>query len=48
VRIASRGTQGVTLFDTQGEKVVSVERLGTDAEGGEEPDAADAPPEGTA
>jgi len=48
VRIASRGTQGVTLFDTQGEKVVSVERLGTDAEGGEDPDAADAPPEGTA
>jgi DNA gyrase subunit A len=46
VRIASRGTQGVTLFDTQGEKVVSVERLGTDAEGGEEPDVADAPPEG--
>jgi DNA gyrase subunit A len=33
VRIASRGTQGVTLFDTQGEKVVSVERLGSDADG---------------
>jgi DNA gyrase subunit A len=28
IRIASRATQGVTLFDTQGEHVVSVERLG--------------------
>jgi hypothetical protein len=35
VRIASRGTQGVTLFDTQGEKVVSVERLSSDENGGE-------------
>ena len=34
IRIASRGTQGVTLFDTQGEHVVSVERLSED-EGGE-------------
>ncbi|HVY21649.1 MAG TPA: DNA gyrase subunit A [Bauldia sp.] len=30
IRVAGRGTQGVTLFDTQGEKVVSVERLGED------------------
>jgi DNA gyrase subunit A len=27
IRIAGRATQGVTLFDTQGEHVVSVERL---------------------
>ena len=31
VRIAGRGTQGVRLFDTQGEKVVSVEHLAGDA-----------------
>jgi DNA gyrase subunit A len=31
IRIAGRGTQGVTLFDTQGEHVVSVERLSEDA-----------------
>jgi len=46
VRIASRGTQGVTLFDTQGEKVVSVERLGVDADGeapSEEPGEGGAP-----
>jgi DNA gyrase subunit A len=30
IRVAGRGTQGVTLFDTQGEKVVSVERLSED------------------
>ena len=35
IRIASRGTQGVTLFDTgEGEHVVSVERL-TEDEGEE-------------
>jgi DNA gyrase subunit A len=33
IRIAGRGTQGVTLFDTQGEKVVSVERLSEDESG---------------
>jgi hypothetical protein len=27
IRIARRGTMGVTLFDTDGEHVVSVERL---------------------
>jgi DNA gyrase subunit A len=37
IRIAGRGTQGVTLFDTQGEKVVSVERLSEEeGEGGED------------
>ena len=35
IRIAGRGTQGVTLFDTQGEKVVSVEHLADDAANGE-------------
>jgi DNA gyrase subunit A len=40
VRIAGRNTQGVTIFRTSGEKVVSVERL---ADGGE--DADDAGPE---
>jgi DNA gyrase subunit A len=38
IRIASRATQGVTLFDTQGEHVVSVERLGeadSDKNGGD-------------
>ncbi|ESQ80426.1 DNA gyrase subunit A [Asticcacaulis sp. YBE204] len=35
VRIASRNTQGVTIFRTSGEKVVSVERL---AESGEDAD----------
>jgi len=35
IRVASRGTQGVTLFDTQGEKVVSVEHLADDAANGE-------------
>ena len=33
IRIAGRGTQGVTLFDTQGEKVVSVEHLADEGEG---------------
>jgi DNA gyrase subunit A len=32
IRIAGRGTQGVTLFDTQGEKVVSVEHLADEGE----------------
>jgi DNA gyrase subunit A len=32
VRVAGRATQGVTLFDTQGEHVVSVERLSEDAD----------------
>jgi DNA gyrase subunit A len=32
IRIAGRGTQGVILFATQGEKVVSVEHLGEDEE----------------
>ncbi len=45
IRIAGRGTQGVTLFDTQGEKLVSVEHLGEDANGedgeiGEAPETA--------
>ena len=36
IRIAGRGTQGVTLFDTaEGEHVVSVERLSEDADGEE-------------
>ena len=30
IRIASRGTQGVRLFDTQGEKIVSVEHVAGD------------------
>jgi DNA gyrase subunit A len=36
IRIAGRGTQGVTLFDTQDEKVVSVEHVAGDAAGGED------------
>ena len=36
VRIAGRGTQGVTLFDTQGEKVVSVEHVAGDVASGED------------
>jgi DNA gyrase subunit A len=36
IRIAGRGTQGVTLFDTQGEKVVSVEHVAGDAANGDE------------
>jgi DNA gyrase subunit A len=39
VRVIGRGTQGVTLFDTSGAKVVSVERLSedeADGDGGEE------------
>jgi DNA gyrase subunit A len=36
IRVIGRGTQGVTLFKTDGEHVVSVERL-TDDEEGEEP-----------
>ena len=33
IRIAGRSTQGVTIFDTaEGEKVVSVERIGDDGE----------------
>jgi DNA gyrase subunit A len=47
VRIASRATQGVTLFDTQGEHVVSVERLGeadSDKGNGAGNDAADEEP----
>ena len=40
VRIASRGTQGVRLFDTQGEKIVSVEHVaGEAAAGGEDEEA---------
>ena len=36
IRVAGRGTQGVTLFDTaEGEKVVSVEHLADDAANGE-------------
>jgi len=32
IRVAGRGTQGVTIFDTaEGERVVSVERIGDDA-----------------
>jgi DNA gyrase subunit A len=34
IRIAGRATQGVILFDTQGEKVVSVEHLGEETENG--------------
>jgi DNA gyrase subunit A len=36
IRIASRGTQGVTLFDTQGDKIVSVEHVGGEAASAEE------------
>jgi DNA gyrase subunit A len=32
IRVAGRATQGVTLFDTQGEHVVSVERLTDDTD----------------
>jgi len=39
VRIAGRGTQGVTLFDTQGEKVVSVEHLAGDAASNDDEEA---------
>ncbi len=39
IRIVSRGSQGVTLFDvTDGEKVVSVDRLGEQENGGAEVD----------
>ncbi|HET7715019.1 MAG TPA: DNA gyrase subunit A [Bauldia sp.] len=40
IRVAGRSTQGVTLFDTQGEKVVSVEHLADDAANAEADDAA--------
>jgi DNA gyrase subunit A len=40
IRIAGRGTQGVTLFDTQDEKVVSVEHVAGEAANGEEEDPA--------
>jgi DNA gyrase subunit A len=40
IRIVGRGTQGVTLFDTQGEKVVSVEHLAGDAASGDDEDPA--------
>ncbi len=46
VRIAGRNTQGVTIFRTSGERVVSVERLAESAEdenGAETPDAPEAP-----
>jgi len=47
IRIAGRGTQGVTLFDTQGEHVVSVERLSESEESGGAPAGdAEAPAEG--
>ncbi len=43
IRIAGRSTQGVTIFDTaEGEKVVSVERIGDD---GEDESAVEAEPE---
>jgi DNA gyrase subunit A len=45
IRIASRATQGVTLFDTQGEHVVSVERL--NEVDGEKPDESPESAEGT-
>jgi len=32
IRVAGRNTQGVTIFRTSGEKVVSVERLAESAE----------------
>jgi DNA gyrase subunit A len=41
IRVISRGTQGVRLFDTEGAHVVSVERLSED-ENGEEEEAPDA------
>jgi DNA gyrase subunit A len=47
IRIAGRATQGVTVFDTaEGEKVVSVECINEDGEGGDEAedDAAGAEP----
>jgi DNA gyrase subunit A len=47
VRIAGRNTQGVTIFRTSGERVVSVERLAESAEddngAAETPDAPEAP-----
>ncbi|UDF04659.1 DNA gyrase subunit A [Asticcacaulis sp. AND118] len=48
VRIASRNTQGVTIFRTSGEKVVSVERLAESGEEGEGPDEAEVASEGEA
>ncbi len=36
IRIAGRGTQGVTLFDTQGEKIVSVEHVAGEAANGDD------------
>ena len=39
IRIAGRGTQGVTLFVTQGEKIVSVEHVAGEAAASAEDDA---------
>src|SRR5690606_5865299 len=36
IRIAGRGTQGVTRFDTQGEKIVSVEHVAGEAANGDD------------
>ena len=37
IRIAGRGTQGVIVFNTaDGERVVSVERLSEESEGGDQ------------
>jgi len=41
IRIAGRGTQGVTLFDTQDEKVVSVEHVAGEAANGEDEETPD-------
>lgn len=44
IRVAGRGTQGVTIFDTaDDEKVVSVERITDDGEGNENVDIGDLP-----
>ena len=47
IRIAGRSTQGVTVFNTaKDEKVVSVECINDDGEGGEDGDAGDEAPDG--
>ena len=44
IRIVGRGTQGVTLFDTQGEHVVSVERLTEESDEDGTADEVETPP----